>query len=180
MEQSPITQISIQQIKNSGWKNNLRNSHSCTKPKQTRSEMGQIMCPCWRLLGLGPKHLNKKKKLFCWKFDCFHLFCRRLHFKDLSVCTNWWCHLDHWERFLASCFIFLANESESCTFAATNKNFVTPTARGQEFCYYQSEHYALITSQFKISLMLEGKARRFEYKLTADSPLFGANFIRSA
>jgi len=52
MEQSPITQISIQQIKNSGWKNNLRNSHSCTKPKQTRSEMGQIMCPCWRLLGL--------------------------------------------------------------------------------------------------------------------------------
>jgi len=43
-----------------------------------------------------------------------------------------------------------------------------------------TEHYTLITSQFKISLMLEGKARRFEYKLTADSPLFGANFIRSA
>jgi len=51
------------------------------------------------------------RKTVLLKVRLLPLLYSRLRSTDLSICTHWYCLLDDWERFLASCFIVLIYET---------------------------------------------------------------------
>ena len=98
-----------------------------------------------------------KKLLLARKLEHFHngqfhfnvprLFSRRRQSAELSIHSHWYCRLDDWYRFLASCVIVRIYEIWSCTLSSANKPMNANTAR--QSCltksYHRIEHSASIT-----------------------------------